>query len=271
MAVPPICRRSCGNCCISWTKPWPSSRAKKVGGGHPDFIEEQFRGIVRLQPDLVEIAAAFETFLPVSLHDEERSAFCALRRVGLGHDDDKIGKLAIGDERLRSIDDVVIAILLRAGLDTLKVGTCAGLGHGNGADQLAGRHFRQPSLLLLFRAIMKDIGSNDGIVQGYAEPIDTDMADGFEDRALVRIGATCPAIFFRHRGAQKPVFTGQFPDRTVEYFLFFKTVIMRQNLGLEKFRGHVFQHNDIVGLPVGFRNTQYFFRSQTHHKPPEIS
>ena len=151
--------------------------AEQIGRRHAHVVEEQLRRVVRLQADLVEVAAALETFDLVGLDDDQRGALGALRRVGLGDDDDQIGELAVGDEGLRAVDAVVVAVLFRAGLDALQVGAGARLGHGDGADQLAGRHLRQPFLLLLFRAVVEDVGRDDGIVQRDAEAVDADMAD----------------------------------------------------------------------------------------------
>jgi hypothetical protein len=69
----------------------------------------------------------------------------------------------------------VIAVLLRRRLDALQVGAGAGFGHGDRADQFAGGQLRQPALLLLFRAVMQDVGCDDGVVQRDAEPVDADM------------------------------------------------------------------------------------------------
>jgi hypothetical protein len=101
-------------------------------------------------------------------------------------------------------------------------------------------------------------------VQGYAEAIDTNMADGFQDGAFMGIGTAGTAIFFRHGGAQKPVLAGKLPDGTVKNFLLLETVVVRQHLGFEKLRSHVLQHHHIVSLPVGFWHAQHVFRPNRH-------
>jgi hypothetical protein len=132
-----------------------------------------------LEPHLVEVAAAPEAFDLVGLDHHQRGALGSLRRVGLGHDDDQIGVLAIGDEGLRAVDDIVIAVLLGDRLDALQVGAGARFGHRDGADHLARRHFGQPFLFLLFRAEMQDVGRDDGIVQRDAEPVRACAAERF--------------------------------------------------------------------------------------------
>ena len=88
--------------------------AEQVGGRHADIIKEAFRRVVRLQPDLVEVAATLEAIDLVGLNDNQRGALGPLVGICLGHDDDEIGKLAIGDEGLRAVDQIVVAVLLGA-------------------------------------------------------------------------------------------------------------------------------------------------------------
>ena len=57
--------------------------AEQVGGRHAHVVEEQLRRVVGLQPDLVEVAAALETFDLVGLDDDQRGALGALGRIGL--------------------------------------------------------------------------------------------------------------------------------------------------------------------------------------------
>ena len=87
--------------------------AEQVGGRHAHVVEEQLRRVVGLQADLVEVAAALEALDLVGLDDDQRRALGALRRVGLGDDDDQIGELAVGDEGLRAVDAIVVAVLAR--------------------------------------------------------------------------------------------------------------------------------------------------------------
>ena len=145
----------------------------------------------------------------------------------------------------------MVAVLFSARLDALKVGACARLGHGDGADQLAGGHLRQPLLLLLFRAIVKDVGRDDGIVQRDAEAVDADMADRLDDRALMGKGAARAAIFLGDRGAKQAVFAGLLPALAVEDLGLLELLIARRNLGFEKARGHVVEHGDFFIGPGG--------------------
>ena len=84
----------------------------------------------------------------IGLDDDQRGALGAQAGIGLGHDNDQIGGLAIGDEGLLAIDAIVVAVLLGGGLDPLQVRSGARFGHGDGADQFARGQTRQPALLL---------------------------------------------------------------------------------------------------------------------------
>ena len=93
-------------------------------------------------------------------------------RIGLGDHDDQVGVLAVGDEGLRAVEHVAVAGLLRGRAHALQVGAGARLGHGDGADQLAGRELRQPALLLLLGAVMQDVGRDDAGMQRRAERVE---------------------------------------------------------------------------------------------------
>src|SRR3546814_3324076 len=72
-----------------------------------DIVEEQLRGIGRMQADLVEIAAALETGQR-GVEREQRRALGAGFRIGLGGKHDHAGMLAVGDEGLRAVEDEAI-------------------------------------------------------------------------------------------------------------------------------------------------------------------
>ena len=56
--------------------------------------------------------------------------------IGFGGDDHHIGVLAVGDEGLGAIEDVVVAVFYSAGAHGLQVAAGARLGHGDGAHRL---------------------------------------------------------------------------------------------------------------------------------------
>ena len=112
-----------------------------MAAGHAHVVEEQLGGVLAVEADLLEVAATFEAG-HAALDDEQRHPAVALRRVGLGGDDHQVGVDAVGDERLRPVQDVLVAVADRGGGDAGEVGAGAGLGHRDGGDQLAGRRCR---------------------------------------------------------------------------------------------------------------------------------
>ena len=74
--------------------------AEQVLGRHLDVGEGQLGGVLGVQADLVEVAAALEA-LHAALDDQQREALRALVGVGLRDDDHQVGVDAVGDERLR--------------------------------------------------------------------------------------------------------------------------------------------------------------------------
>ena len=119
-------------------KPWPSSVPSRFDGRHPHAVEEQLGGVLPVLADLVQHAAAREPLAALGLDDDQRDAGRGVVRIGLGHDDHELGEQAVGDERLGAVDDVLVAVADRLGLDVLQIRAGAGLGHRDGADQLAG-------------------------------------------------------------------------------------------------------------------------------------
>ena len=131
-------------------------RAEQAVGGQLHLVEEQFRRVVAVKPDLVEVAAAAEAFV-AGLDQEQRNALGAAFLGGAGGDDDQVGRLAVGDVGLGSADSFQpLPSGLGDGLDALQVAARAGLGHGDGADRRPGDHAGQVALLLLLAAVMDD-------------------------------------------------------------------------------------------------------------------
>ena len=156
-------------------------RAEQVGGRHLDVVEEQLRRVLRLEAELLQVATAAEALGLGGFDDDQRDAARLLLRVGLGDDDDQIGVLAVGDEGFLAVDDILVAGHPRGRAYGLEVGAGARLGHGDGADQFAGRHLGQPAAFLLLRAIGQDIVGDDAAVHGIAEAADIGPALFVED------------------------------------------------------------------------------------------
>ncbi|MNQ94875.1 hypothetical protein D3C85_1104130 [compost metagenome] len=97
----------------------------------------------------------------------------------------------------------MVARLDGGGLDALQVGAGARLGHGDGADQLARGQTRQPARLLLGRAVVPDVGHDDGVVQRDAEVVRALPAQLPHQHDLMAIVAAHAAVFFREAKAQQ--------------------------------------------------------------------
>ena len=100
----------------------------------------------------------------VGRHDKGGDAALAGVRVGHREKDDDIAVLARGDELLRAVDDVVIAIAARAGLERRGVRSGLRFGQGEAADPLARRHLRQEALFLRLGAKAQDRRAADRAV-----------------------------------------------------------------------------------------------------------
>src|SRR5436853_625629 len=83
--------------------------------GYCPLWERQQRRIGGMHAELLQALLADH---PRAVHrnQEQREAVVARIRVGLGHEHDHVGAVAVGDERLRAVDDVFVAVLDRVGL-----------------------------------------------------------------------------------------------------------------------------------------------------------
>src|SRR3546814_18677365 len=95
--------------------------AEAVGDRHADVVEEKLRRIGLVLPDLVEVAAALESFA-VGLDEDDRHA--SPRRlypgVGLDADEDQVGVLAVGDEGCGPVDAIMFDNLFSGRTHPLK-------------------------------------------------------------------------------------------------------------------------------------------------------
>jgi hypothetical protein len=133
-----------------------------------DVVEEQLRGVLGLEADLVEVAAALEA-LHAALDHEQADALVAGVGVGAGHDDHEVGEDAVGDERLRAVEDVVVALVDGRGADALQVGAGARLGHRDRARS-SPEHSRAASAASAPRSPSEEVGDDHVVVQREAEP-----------------------------------------------------------------------------------------------------
>ncbi len=212
-------------------------------------LEEQFGGVGGIHAELLELAAAPEALRIVGLDHEQRDALGAGLRIGLGDDDDQIGVLAVGDEGLGAVEHVAVAGFLRRRAHALQIGAGAGLGHGDGADHLAGRELRQPALLLIFGAVVKNVGRDDPGMQRRAEGIETGERKFAIDHRLMREASARAAIFLRHRCAEQAGRAGLGPDIAIVHAGFVPAVEMGNELVGDEAPRLLFEQDKVFAHP----------------------
>ena len=132
--------------------------------GDHAILEDQVAGRAAANAHLLLVLALREALIGF-LHDESGDLLHGAAALigglaGDGDDDEGIRHVAVGDEALAAVEDVVLAGLIQdgGGLLTLGVGAGAGLGQAESADLAAGAQVRQILFLLLLGAVLKNGG-----------------------------------------------------------------------------------------------------------------
>ena len=86
----------------------PFDAAQHVVERHVGVVEEQLAGVLPLLPDFFEDAADPEARIVLRLEQQQRHAARAGVRIGLDHDDDQVGQVAVRDEGLGAVDAVAV-------------------------------------------------------------------------------------------------------------------------------------------------------------------
>ena len=208
--------------------------AEQVLGGHLHVGEGQLGGVLGLQADLVEVAAALEA-LHAALDDQQREALRALVGVGARDDDHQVGVDAVGDEGLRAVEHPVVALLDRAGLDALQVAAGAGLRHRDRRDEFAGAEPRQPALLLLLGGQPQQVRRDDVVLQREAEAAVAARGGLLgDDHVVAEVGVAAAAVLLRHRHAEKALLAGLQPDAAVDDLVLLPLLVERRDVALEE-------------------------------------
>ena len=198
-----------------------------------DILEEQLRSILGVHAELLEIAA-FRKSPKAAIHEEQRDAFRAERRVGLRNDNNEIGVLAVGDEGLRTVQHIAVAAPQRRRAHALEIGPSARLRHGDGADNLAPRHARQVAAALLLGAVGDDVGSDDVRMQAEARPRGSGARKLLHDDGRMQPVSTAAAIFVRDRRTKKPGLARRQPNGARHCVLLLPLRVMRRDLALDE-------------------------------------
>ena len=134
--------------------------------GNDAILENEVAGGAAADTHLLLVLAGGEAG-EGALDDEGGNAVVALALVGHGEDDEGGGNVAVGDEALAAVEDVVAVLVLDSGgLLAGGVGTGAGLGQTERADLAAGQKVRQILHLLLLGAVLENGSAAEGGVGG---------------------------------------------------------------------------------------------------------
>ena len=140
--------------------------------GNDAILEDQVAGRTAANTHLLLVLALREA-LVVLLHDERGDLLHAATALvnglaGDGDDHEGVSYVAVGDEALGAVQNVVLAGLVQhgGGLLALGIGAGAGLGQAESADLLAGAQVGQILHLLLLGAVLEDGGGAQGGVGG---------------------------------------------------------------------------------------------------------
>ena len=206
--------------------------ADQVARRHPHIVEEQLGRVGHPLPDFVQIAPARKAG-PVPLDQHQRSAPGPGTRIGLGHGDDHVGVLAVGDIGLGPVDHVFVAVAPRGGAHALQIGTRARLGHRNRGNRLAGQHARQPARLQFVAGIAQHIRHRDIALQRQAVGHHRISEFLVEDRVEGEIQPWA-APFLGHCRAQQSGIAGLAPEIARDDTIFLEFCDARRKLPLNK-------------------------------------
>ncbi len=144
--------------------------AEQVRHGHPDVGEEQLGGVLGVHADLVQVPAAGEAG-HAALDHEQADAPVPGTGVGARDHDHDVAQLAVRDERLLPVQQVMIPVAHGGGADALQVAAGPWLGHRDRGDELPGAVAGQPPFPLLRRAQAVEVGADHVVVQGEHGPV----------------------------------------------------------------------------------------------------
>jgi hypothetical protein len=228
----------------------PLGGPEQAAGRHAAVVEEHLRRVPAVLADLVEHAAHAVAGKALRLDHDDRDALGTLGRIGLRDEANQPGVQAVRDERLRTIQHVVVAVADGAALDGLQVGTCARLGHRDRADQLAARHARQPVELLRLGAVVEHVVRDDA-VDHVAEARDTAPAHLLDDDRLVPRIAADATVLVRDVGAEQADLACLVPEVAIHVVLLAPARVVRHDLVLDEASRGVAEHFQFVVHPGG--------------------
>src|SRR5262245_683041 len=159
--------------------------------------------------------------------------------------------LAVGDESLRTVEHISIARFFRRGAHALQVGACAGLAHGDGADEFARNELRQPAAFLLVGPVMENVGRDDPRVQRCPERVEARKTQFPADHCFVRKTTAGPAVFFGNSRAKEAGRAGFGPNFAVVHALLVPVIEVGHILGHDEAPRLLLEQHEVLGHPAG--------------------
>ncbi len=124
-------------------------------------------------------------------------------RIGLGHDDEEVADLPVGDEGLGAVQDIGVAVADGAGLDRGEVRPGSGLGHRDPEQRLPGDRAGQVLLFLRLAPELPQIGGADVGVEGKHQGVGAQIRELFHDDRVVSKPRVASAVLLWHVGAEE--------------------------------------------------------------------
>src|SRR5262245_5969068 len=224
--------------------------AEEVRRRHARLVEEKLASVLPVHADLLQGAPdAVAGEIPGLDHHERDGAHAGHPGVGLQREAHEVGVRAVGDERLRAVDDVVLALAARRCLDRLQVRARPRLGHRDRGDALAASEARQPLALLFLGAVGEDV-VRDGALDPAAE-VHARARELLQHHRLVREAAAAAAVLLGEVGEQDPRTPRARPRAAVGTARLAPARLLRDEFLLDELAHGVAKHAHVVVYPRG--------------------
>src|ERR1022692_4775227 len=248
-AAVPIAIRSRGRFCIRATKPPPSSPSIFPAGTRTS-LKKSSEVSWAWHADLLQVPPAFEAG-HTALDHEQADALVAGLRIGACHHDHQIAHLAVGDERLLAVQDVVVAVPHRGRADALQVAARAWLAHRDGGDELTGAVAGQPAFALLGTGQAEQVLPVDVVVHGEARAMRAGPGQLLVHDQVVRVvGVPAAAVLLVDIDPEKASPPGREPDLTRDRAIAFPLLVIGRDLPGDEGTDHVPERVVLAGEDI---------------------
>ena len=184
----------------------------EVSGRNAHVVEEEFRCVLGLHPDLVQDLAAAKTGT-VAFDEEQADGVAAPGLIGFRGHHEEVGDLAVGDEYLLPAQDIIVAVAAGARGEAAQIRSGSRLGHGDRPDRLARRHSGKPPALQVLAAVVEEVRGHDVGMEIEQNARSPGAGDFLGDDGRMPEVAAAASIFVGKSGAKQPGLTGRSPER----------------------------------------------------------